>query len=217
MAQAGLCQHEIRRQQDLAAPAFFWSPAAGAEVLCRGLQGVGDAVPDIGTAIPVAVPRVAPISGGHKLGLSHGASPRAGHSRGLGLAAVDDAQGFDQFGGEEIPSPAVIRQGGQCGDHGEAAGLGAIVRFHPPQCDEQFGGDTVAMLDTCKQRGMFLKQCPTAGDARLGDRSLQVVGKGANVFSLPPVQGDDRANRLDTPECHVQRGWSDADRSGVRP
>src|SRR3546814_13119014 len=70
---------------------------------------------------------------GNELKLAHGAGPGAGHLGDADVALVEDLQGVEELGAEEVVASALVRQGRQRGDHRFTAGVVAQVALQAPE------------------------------------------------------------------------------------
>src|SRR3546814_14664614 len=84
---------------------------------------------------------------GNELKLAHGAGPGAGHLGDADVALVEDLQGVEDLGAEEVVAPALVRTRRQRGDHRVAARVVAEVALqsqaghHEARLPAEPGGD----------------------------------------------------------------------------
>src|SRR3546814_15751284 len=90
-------------------------------------------MPNVAVAVAVVVDGEVHEGRGNELKLAHGAGPGAGHLGDADVALVEDLQGVEELGAEEVVAPAAVRQGTQRGANGEAAGVVADVALQAPE------------------------------------------------------------------------------------
>src|SRR5688500_15919952 len=103
------------------------------EVVGGGGKHIGMRRPDVPATIAVIIHGATEKAGGHKLILSHGPGPRAGHLGRSGMAFTENLQRVEQFAPKISAPAAVVSQSGQGVNHRKAASAAAIVGLYAPQ------------------------------------------------------------------------------------
>jgi len=113
------------------------------QVFGGGSQYVWLAGKQVDAAITIGVQAMLQIISGQELGLAQFSSPGTFHLLFAQIALVQNPQGGDELGPEQLRSAAVMCQGGQ-GTYGiKAAGVGTKVGFQGPEGDYHRGWNPI--------------------------------------------------------------------------
>src|SRR5262245_39321635 len=148
-------QHvEVRRARR---PWLTGAPAGALEEVRSRGQGVGHTPDEIALPVVVEVDGVFDIGRRHELSLTNFAGPGAAHFVREHVAALDDAQRFQELGLKQFGSPAVVGKARERPNWRQTSQVGAKVGFKAPDGDDDRTWDAKLLLDPTQDRPISLQ------------------------------------------------------------
>jgi hypothetical protein len=213
--EVGLFPIEIRRHDHFLQPRLTAFPAEALQVLAGRGQRVRRAPDEIAAAVAVEIDRVLDIVRGQELHLAKLAGPWPAHLGGREIAALDDAQRFQELAAEQLRPPAIPGERGKGAQRAVLAGVGAEIGFKSPERNDGIGGDTELAFDALEDRRILLHQRRTMLHAvdrhhavgelqeRLAEDALAAILRDGRRIEAQAVEGGrDRGGR-DALPCRV--------------
>ena len=121
-------------------------------------ERVGGRMPQVDLAIAVAIDCEAQEYGRRELGLAERARPGSRHLRRRVIFRLHDPQRGEEFRPRVILHRTVVGEGGERAEQVEPTGVSAVIALHPPDRDENFRRDSIAVLDRGQHRRIGSEQ-----------------------------------------------------------
>ncbi len=208
---------EMLGQANLVAPCLAGAPMGHFQIARRRGERIGDRAPDIAAPVAVLVHGISRVGRRNELGVTHGARPRAVHGLVADIAVLQDLQRRNHLRPRELGLGAGAGQSRQRLNHVLVAGLGAVVRLHTPNGNEDVPVHAVFGLELIEQR-LVLDELLLASRDPLGrDGAVDIFADGLLVFRLVVGGLDDLRIEGDVLGRLYERGAADPCPLGCRP